>query len=129
MTTTGDRTYLGAPGGNNGLFSNNAVAGSYPFVAGNNNVPGNAAQTPALVQMADGMRLQGTITQQQPPNNPRQGQGDQNFIQQGVSPVGVGSAPTDNTLEDTGQSGVGTPLAAMANGQQEHGVAVHSVGY
>jgi hypothetical protein len=139
MSLALDRNYLGSQN-NNGFFSS-GVANAYPFVSGNNNQPGIPAQTPALVQEADGARLQGTpaLQQFQAPNavtpatpgggaNPAAGASSQNFIQQGVSPVGVGSAPTDNTLEDAGISGVGTPLMGMANGLQEHYVAVHTLG-
>jgi hypothetical protein len=132
MTTTGDRNYL-ASQGNNGIFANAAPTGAYPFVPGNDSIPGNAAKTPALVQMGDGARLQGTPALiENTGTNPAfipQGAGSQNFIQQAASPVGVGSAPCMNTLEDTNVSGVGTVLAGMGNGMQEHGVAVHSLGF
>jgi hypothetical protein len=134
MTTTGDRQYF-SNSGNNGVFPIATPAGAYPFVAGNDNVPGVVSKTPALVAMGDGARLQGTPALQGPaaggsiPAPPAQGSGSQNFVQQAVSPVGVGSAPTLNTLEDTNISGVGTVGAGMGNGQQEHGVAVHSLGF
>jgi hypothetical protein len=143
MTTTGDRNYY-ATMGNNGInLPANGVspplAGVYPFVPGNNNQPGLAAQTPALVALADGARLTGVNTQQQPANNPRQGQGDQNFVQQGASPVGQpnAAATTNDTLEGPGSTAVGAPLsggvatvlAGLSNGQQEHGAALHSTGF
>lgn len=136
--TTGDRNYQ-AQMGNNGLISNAGAGGNgvngYPWIAGNNNQPGVAAQTPALVAMSDGARLQGTNTEQQPTNNPRQGQNDQNFVQMAVSQAGV--IVTANSLEGPGSTAIGAPLtggvatvlAGLANGQQEHGVAVHSTGF
>ena len=142
MTTTGDRNYQ-AQIGNNGLISNAGVGGNgvngYPWIPGYNNQPGIVSQTPALVQLADGARLTGVNTQQQPANNPRQGQGDQNFVQQGASPVGQpnAAATTNDNLEGPGSTAVGAPLsggvatvlAGLSNGQQEHGAAIHSTGF
>lgn len=132
MTTTGDRQYF-SNSGNNGIFPAAAPAGAYPFVAGNDNAPGVVSKTPALVVMGDGARLQGTPALiQNTGTNPSlvpQGSGSQNFAQQAVSPVGVGTVATMNTLENANVSGAGTPLAGMATGQQEHGVSVHSLGF
>jgi hypothetical protein len=134
MTSTGDRNYF-SNSGNNGIFPVSAPAGAYPFVAGNDNVPGVVSKTPALVAMGDGARLQGTpvllgaSTGGNVAASTSQGAGSQNFVQQAVSPAGVGSAATLNTLENAGVSGVGTVGAGMGNGQQEHGVAVHALGF